>query len=178
MKLAASPHLHEITGGGESTDVPMFCGDGGCPHIGGGSILPPPWELPGVSGFDLYPPFALSHGTSLVVQGARVYGGPLDWRDRWHRTPVHWAAAWRQLSFGVGSRGWVLEKKMDRIHGHQLEFSSGLGNPGFIGQVQNWVRLSTVCRFVPQTNRSLSGRKKRTSKLKGHRTSIPPAPVQ
>eukprot|EP00927_Polykrikos_kofoidii_P067130 TRINITY_DN62646_c0_g1_i1.p1 TRINITY_DN62646_c0_g1~~TRINITY_DN62646_c0_g1_i1.p1 ORF type:complete len:1063 (-),score=176.82 TRINITY_DN62646_c0_g1_i1:50-3238(-) len=29
---------------------------------------------------------------SLVSQGSRVYGGPLDWRDRWHRTPVHWAA--------------------------------------------------------------------------------------
>ncbi|CAJ1443073.1 unnamed protein product [Effrenium voratum] len=28
---------------------------------------------------------------SIISQGARVYGGPLDWRDRWHRTPVHWA---------------------------------------------------------------------------------------
>lgn len=27
----------------------------------------------------------------LVSQSTRVYGGPLDWRDRWHRTPVHWA---------------------------------------------------------------------------------------
>jgi len=26
-----------------------------------------------------------------ALQGARVYGGPLDWRDRWHRTPLHWA---------------------------------------------------------------------------------------
>jgi len=23
-------------------------------------------------------------------KSARVYGTPLDWRDRWHRTPVHW----------------------------------------------------------------------------------------
>ncbi|CAE8647232.1 unnamed protein product, partial [Polarella glacialis] len=29
---------------------------------------------------------------SIASQGARVYGGALDWRDRWHRTPVHWAA--------------------------------------------------------------------------------------
>eukprot|EP00929_Paragymnodinium_shiwhaense_P054717 TRINITY_DN27425_c0_g1_i3.p1 TRINITY_DN27425_c0_g1~~TRINITY_DN27425_c0_g1_i3.p1 ORF type:complete len:400 (+),score=98.46 TRINITY_DN27425_c0_g1_i3:145-1344(+) len=29
---------------------------------------------------------------AMVAQGQRVYGGPLDWRDRWHRTPVHWAA--------------------------------------------------------------------------------------
>ena len=28
---------------------------------------------------------------AICSQGARVYGGPLDWRDRWHRTPVHWA---------------------------------------------------------------------------------------
>merc|ERR1712008_23290 len=28
---------------------------------------------------------------SLVSQGSRVYGGAFDWRDRWHRTPVHWA---------------------------------------------------------------------------------------
>merc|ERR1712032_1433921 len=28
---------------------------------------------------------------NLVQQGMRAYGGPLDWRDRWHRTPVHWA---------------------------------------------------------------------------------------
>lgn len=27
----------------------------------------------------------------VTSQGSRVYGGPLDWRDRWHRTPVHWA---------------------------------------------------------------------------------------
>eukprot|EP00928_Gymnodinium_smaydae_P078912 TRINITY_DN62969_c0_g1_i1.p1 TRINITY_DN62969_c0_g1~~TRINITY_DN62969_c0_g1_i1.p1 ORF type:complete len:1010 (+),score=109.94 TRINITY_DN62969_c0_g1_i1:31-3030(+) len=29
--------------------------------------------------------------SNLVSQSSRVYGGPLDWRDRWHRTPVHWA---------------------------------------------------------------------------------------
>eukprot|EP00913_Durusdinium_trenchii_P014676 g13769.t1 len=27
----------------------------------------------------------------ITSQGSRVYGGPLDWRDRWHRTPLHWA---------------------------------------------------------------------------------------
>ena len=26
------------------------------------------------------------------LRGARVYGGALDWRDRWHRSPLHWAA--------------------------------------------------------------------------------------
>lgn len=28
---------------------------------------------------------------ATASQGARVYGGALDWRDRWHRTPLHWA---------------------------------------------------------------------------------------
>eukprot|EP00439_Symbiodinium_sp_Y106_P023264 s5069_g2.t2 len=28
---------------------------------------------------------------SVSSQGARVYGGAIDWRDRWHRTPLHWA---------------------------------------------------------------------------------------
>eukprot|EP00435_Cladocopium_sp_Y103_P026498 s906_g6.t1 len=32
---------------------------------------------------------------ATASQGARVYGGPLDWRDRWHRCPLHWAATWQ-----------------------------------------------------------------------------------
>lgn len=117
------------------------------------------------------------------------------WRAHgwWSKAPVSTGGPWTGGTGGTGRRctgrqlgdssvsasgvGAGFCRKMDRIHGHQLEFFSGLGKPGFIGQVQSWVRLSTVCRFVPQTIRSLSGRKKRTSKLKGHRTSIPPAPI-
>lgn len=33
----------------------------------------------------------------LLPPGARVYGGPLDWRDRWHRTPLHWAVGISEL---------------------------------------------------------------------------------
>jgi len=47
----------------------------------------------------------------LVRQGMRVYGGPLDWRDRWHRTPVHWAV----LNNHAGVLKVLLEAKAEAV---------------------------------------------------------------
>mmetsp|Transcript_20530 Transcript_20530/g.64531 ORF Transcript_20530/g.64531 Transcript_20530/m.64531 type:complete len:228 (+) Transcript_20530:2045-2728(+) len=52
-----------------------------------------------------------SADAALMAQGARVYGGPLDWRDRWHRTPVHWAA----LNDHTGALAALLEARASAV---------------------------------------------------------------